>query len=349
MLSRISYLAQNYRFIVFRQYMLAPIQFYEIKNNCRYPQKRIMPAFEGVKPIDLNRVIKNRAYLLPDRVRDKVGEIVEMHLAEVPTLKQVHQEIYAPLLVCKTLNDAKRLFPEFSGMNEAALVFQRNRGNIKKLSEGGYLHNNLSLKLLQDVWVNLKSQDEIAKELGLEGRSALGWVLKKINFVGYSSNYRTLLMSTDPETRAVIAAKTTSWNACHPDLMYKRNKYAAQFCKTPEYRKAHSERIIEYDRVHPERREKIRNFNLEVWAKVPEIRLAMSEFAKSQNILTKSVIAKEMSGVHLSSFEKRIKKSFYKKFWQLNPDLKKKFKEAHRQVREERSAWIKGKNPDKKV
>ena len=323
------------------------IQPYNFHSTSRQNVKQ--PSFEGIKTIDLNYVLKNRAYLLPERVRDKASEIVKLNLSEMPSLKQVHKEVYAPLLVCKTLNDAKRLFPEFAGMKETALVFQRNRGNIKKLNTDGHLHGNLSLKLLQDVWVNLKTQDEIAEELGLKGRSALGWVLKKINFVSYSSNYRTLLMSSDPETRAVIASKTTAWNACHPDLMYKKNRYAAQFCKTPEYRKAHSERMIEYDKLHPERKEKIRNFNLDVWKKVPEIKSAMSEFAKLQNAFTKSVISKDISGEHLTSFEKRIKKSFYKKFWQANPDLKKRFKDAHRQVRDERAALKNGKTPDKKV
>ena len=337
---------QIYIFSCFKEDMFVTgIQPY----NYTYRQNLKQPSFKGIKPIDLNYVLKNRAYLLPERVRDKVSEIVKLNLSDVPSLKQVHKEVYAPLLVCNTLNDAKRLFPEFAGMKEAGLVFQRNSGNIKRLNANGHLHDNLSLKLLRDVWVNLKSQDEIAEELGLKGRSALGWVLKKINFVSYSSNYRTLLMSSDPETRALIAAKTTAWNTCHPDLMYKKNKHAAQFCKTPEYRKAHSERMIEYDKLHPERREKIRNFNLEVWKHVPEIKAAMSEFAKSQNVLTKSVMAKEMSGVHLTSFEKRIKKSFYKKFWQSNPDLKKRFKEAHRQVREELTVLKNGKNSDKKV
>ena len=295
------------------------------------------PSFEGKKSIDLNYILKKRSNLLPPRVYEKVVAIVNSNPQKMPTLMEVHKEIYSPLLECKTLDEAKEIFSEFYNVRKAEGTFKRNRGNIKKLKMNGALQDNLSLKLLQDVWVNLKSQDEIAEELGLKGRSALGWVLKKINFAGYSSNYRTLLMSSNPETRAVIAAKTTAWNACHPDLMYKKNKYAAQFCKTPEYRKEHSKRMIEYDNSHPERRAKIREFDLAVWQKVPEIRKAMSEFAALQDPFTKTVIKKEISHIALNPCEIRVRKNFYKRFWQANPDLRKKFKEAFKQVKEERA------------
>lgn len=299
------------------------------------------PTFEGRKIIDLNYVIKNRSELLPKRVCDKVNEIINSDSGKMPTLKQVHSEIYEPLMKCQTLEEAKELFPEFTEIKSADKVFKRNTGNIRKLTLNGYLNENLSLKLLQEVWVKLKSQDEIANELGLRNRSSLGWILKKINFKNYSSNYRTLLISSDPEGRAVIAAKTTAWNACHPDLMQKKNKYAAQFCKTAEYRKEHSNRMIDYDKLHPERKEKIREFNLAVWKKVPEIRKAMSNFARSQDSFTKLVISKEISGINLSPCENRIKKSFYKKFWRENPEFKKLYKEAYKQVREERAAKLK--------
>lgn len=312
------------------------IQSYD-KTYYSNPQSIKRVSFEGIKSIDLNYVLQNRAYLLPERVSKKAIEIVQSGSSEMPTLKQVHQDIYAPLLECKTLDEVKEIFPEFSGVKEVHSAFQRNGKNIKKLKKNGTLENNLSLKLLQDVWAKLKPQDEIVRDLGLAGKSGLGWILKKIGFVNYGSNYRTILMSSDPEGRALIAAKTTAWNAAHPDLMYKKNKHAAQFCKTPEYRKAHSERMIEYDKSHPERREKIRDFYLAVWAKVPEVRNALSEFAKAQDSYIRSVIMKDLSKSQMTLEELRIKKNFYKKFWNAHPDLKMKYKEAFKQVKEERA------------
>ncbi len=308
--------------------LISRIQPYQ---NLQYSQ----PSFSGVKIIDLDYVINKREYLLPERVLAEVRKL--SGTKNMPTLKELHQKIYSPLMECKTLEEAKELFPEFAGVKPADKVFERNTGNIRKLVVNGHLNDKLSLKLLQEVWVNLKSQDAIAKELGLNNRSGLGWILKKIGFVNYSSNYRTLVLSTDSESRAVIAGKTTAWNASHPDLMRQKNKYAAQFCKTEEYKKAHSKRMIEYDKAHPERINKIREFHLEVWKKVPEIRKAMSRFAGKQDSFTRLVIIKERSGNNLSPFEKRLTKVFYKKFWKANPELKKKYKEAYETVRSERA------------
>lgn len=272
-------------------------------------------SFEGGRLIDLNYVLKNRKNLLPERVLNKVEEIVKSNPSKMPTLKQVHQEIYSPLLDCKTLEEAQKMFPEFSSVKEANISFQRYTKNIKKILENKYFDKNFSLKMLQECWANLRSKEEIVKEMGLDSRTSLDWVLQKINFVNCTSNYRTLIKASDPESRKIIAAKTTAWNAAHPDLMKARNKHAAQYMKKPENREAHSERMKEHFRKHPERRKQISENSKEywsdskhreeqskrgleyeilhpekrvnnaryqkmVWEKIPEIRLVMANFFK---------------------------------------------------------------------
>lgn len=223
-------------------------------------------SFAGGKVIDLSYVLKNRSHLLPTRVLEKVQEIVSSKPQKMPTLKEVHEKIYAPLLQCQTLEEAQKIFPEFENIKEANISFKRITGNIRKLEESGRLEDNFSLKMLQNLWANLKSQDEIAKEMGLDGRTSLTWILQKIGFVNYNTNYKTLLMASDPETRSVIAGKTTAWNALHPDLMKARNKYAAQYMKKAENRAAHSERMKKHFEEHPERREQISKTSKEYWS-----------------------------------------------------------------------------------
>ena len=282
-------------------------------NVSKFQQSSI--SFEGGKLIDLNYVLKNRSHLLPDRVLERVKEIVASKPSEMPTLKQVHQEIYQPLLQCKTLDEAKALFPEFSDIKEANISFQRYTKNIRRILENKYFDKNFSLKMLQECWANLRSKEEIIKEMGLEGRTSLDWVLQKINFINCTSNYKTLIKSSDPEARKIIAAKTTAWNAAHPDLMRARNKHAAQYMKKPENRKAHSKRMkehfqkhperkkqisenskvywsdakhreeqskrgLEYEKLHPEKRSNNVKYQKLVWEKIPEIRLIMASFFK---------------------------------------------------------------------
>lgn len=233
--------------------------FYNARLNAR-------PSFQGGKIIDLSYVLKNRAYLLPERVLSQVEQIVASKTKKMPTLKEIHLKTYAPLLECETLEEAQRLFPEFADMKEANISFKRYTGNVQKLLETGHLEDNFSLKMLKEFWAKLKSQDEVAKEMGLEGRTSLAWVLQRIGFVNYNTNYRTLLMASDPESRAVIASKTAAWNAAHPDLVKIKNKHAAQFCKTPEYRAAHSKRMKEYDKLHPERKLRISETSKNYWS-----------------------------------------------------------------------------------
>lgn len=236
-------------------------------------------SFAGRKVIDLSYVLKNRSHLLPERVLEKVQEIVVSKPQKMPTLKEVHEKIYAPLLECKTLEEAQKLFPEFTDIKEANISFKRITGNIRKLQESGRLEDKFSLKMLQGLWANLKSQDEIAKEMGLGGRTSLTWVLQKIGFVNYNTNYKTLLMSSDPEKRAVIAAKTTAWNALHPDLMRARNKHAAQYMKKAENRAAQSDRMKKHFEEHPERREQVSRTSKEYWS-VSERRQMLSDKLK---------------------------------------------------------------------
>ena len=299
--------------------------------NVQY--KIYTPSFQGKNPLNVKYIMEKRRNLVPDRVVARINEISASKPETMPTLKEIHLEVYAPLLNCKTIGEAIRLFPEFEGMKNITKVVQRITGNYKKLDKNGYLTDKFSLKILQDTWAKLKTQDEIAKDFGLKNRNSLGWILEKIGFVNYPQNYRTLLAASDPVGHSVIAGKTAAWNAAHPDLMRARNKHAAQFCKKPEYRAAQSERMKEYDKLHPERREKIGIFSKEMWENIPEVKSDLSAFLREQDSLTRKAVCKKKS---LTETEKRMKKGFYKRFWEKYPEHKEKMQQATASVRAER-------------
>ncbi|MBQ8167939.1 hypothetical protein IJZ97_00790, partial [bacterium] len=107
------------------------------------PQTRKQPNFEG-QPLNLNQVLKTRSKLLPARVLEEVKKVTTSKGGSTLTLKDIHSKVYAPLLECKNLDDAQKLFPEFSEVKEANTSFKRVTGNIKKLKENGYLKEGLS-------------------------------------------------------------------------------------------------------------------------------------------------------------------------------------------------------------
>ncbi len=241
-------------------------------------------SFKGAKDINLNYIIKNRAYLLPERMIDVVENVLKTQCSEMPTLLELHKSTYEPLLKCKNLDEAKRLFPEFSDVKQANDVFQRNTGNIKRLAENNFLDEKFSLRVLQGLWAKLQTQDELARTLGLKDRRALGWVLSKIEIKGCGKNYKNLLKSSDEKLNKEIAEKTRVWNASHPDFVEYRNKCAIDALKKPENREASSLRMKKFYEENPQKRKEVSEKSKKYWSD-PKNREEQSLRGKNYNKL----------------------------------------------------------------
>lgn len=281
------------------------------------------------KALALDYIIEKRSQLIPERVYRQAKLLLSKNIGPMPSLLQLHKDVYTPLLECKTLDEAKTIFTEFSEMREQ-VEFQRKSVYSEefKKREG----ENFALRMLKEFWVNLKTKDEIAKEMGMPNRTSLEWPLKQIKFVSYHPNYKTILKASDIEGNREIAAKTTSWNKEHADLMLKKNKHAAQFCKTDKYRQEQSERMKKYDLEHPERKEKISKSGKEAWERCPEVRKAMAEFASLCSNYMRKIMVKKFQGQSLSPAENRISKWFFKRFWDTHPELKKVYADAKKKT-----------------
>ena len=292
------------------------------------------PNFNGGgKPIDLRYIYQKHQKIIPPRVLKEVESILKRNPKDLPSLIEVHKKNYAPLLECETLEQAKEMFPEFEGIDDVKIAYQKR--SFKDENPKLDIRNNFALTVLQEYWAKLRTQDEIAKDFGLGSRNTLKWALDKVGFIGFNSIYKTILKSSDVERNKLIASKTSAWNALHPDLMYAKNKHAAQFNKKPEYRARQSQLMKEYDIAHPERKEKISRFSKLTWQKCPEVAKAMSDFVKDGSAYLKKVVKKQMTGVALSESEKRASKGFFARFWQAYPDMKLIYQEARRAASEE--------------
>lgn len=283
------------------------------------------------KPLRLAYILEKRSYLLPERIL----ESAKLQKDPNKSLLEIHKEIYAPLLECKTLDEAKKLFQEFDGILDI-YPFERNSVNKKLLD--AYMKDSketFALKMLKEFWANLKTKTEIINELGLRNTTALEWALEKINFLTFANNYRSLIKASTVEGNELKAAKTRAWNAAHPDLMRAHNKKAAQAWKRPELRDEQSRRIKEYDKKHPERRQKISDFDKKTWDLCPEIKLAFSVFKEEQTPFLRNALNKKTNKKPLTDTEKRAIKGFYKRFWDSHPECKAMLKEAKRIIREE--------------
>lgn len=279
------------------------------------------------QPITLKYAVEKRSYLIPERVLKEAKKLLAKSEQETKSLLEIHNEIYKPLLECKTLEEAQKLFPEFKDMT-AEVIFERNTRYAREFKER--TDKNFALKMLQEFWAKLKTKDEIAKEIGMKSRSSLDWPLEQIKFISYNPNYKILLRASDVEGNRIIASKTTAWNQAHPDLMYAHNKKATQGCKTEKYRNEQRDRILTRDKIHPERIEKIAKSSQETWDKCPKIKEAMAEFMSTCPAYMKQVIAKKRSGKKLNEYERRVNGAFFKEFWNKHPELKKIYADARK-------------------
>lgn len=306
-------------------------------NKIQDKSTKSYPAFTaGGKPLSLKYIVEKRSHLLPERVLVEAKKALATPSRENLSLLEIHKSVYAPLMECETLLKAQKLFPEFSEMLET-VKFKRN-SIYAKLFKKRFEDENFALLMLKEIWAKLKTKEEIAQELGMPHRNSLEWSLKQIGFISYKPNYKTLLMASDAEGNRVIAQKTTAWNQAHPDLMYARNKHAAQGCKTKKYRKEHAQRMLAYDIEHPERREKIGISSKMMWQLSPEVSKAMSDFAKAQSQEFRNVLSKKVKGIPLRAAEYRMIKGFYKRFWEQHPELAKILSNARKQVADSKRA-----------
>lgn len=291
-------------------------------------------SFEGRgKPIDLKYIVQKRANLLPLPILAQAQSIVARTPGTTKSLKELHLERYASLLRYKSMDAVRVAFPEFAGIADS-VTFERDTV-FKTRFEDKTKGINFPLRMLQELWANLKSKDEVAQELGFKSRSSIDWALKQIGFVYYPPNYRTLLKASDEEGNRKIAQKTQAYNAAHPDLMYAKNRHAAQGCKTPEYKAAQRERMLEYDRLHPERREKISEFDRRTWELCPDIKDLMAKFAAGETAYVRNIVMKKTRGVVLTEQERRVDRGFYKRFWAAHPECREILAAAKAQVRKE--------------
>ena len=303
-----------------------------------YNKTESRPSFGRPKNIDLIYAVTKVPHLLPPRVHESAEKIAHLsYLKTMPTLYDLHKEIYKPLLQCKTLDEARNIFPEFREILSADAVLQRKTNNVKNLTVP---LDKLSLHILQEYYAKLTPKEKIAENLGLTNRSALQWILDKINFAPFPKNYFAVLKGSDKELKNEMAEKTRAHNLLNPTAMYERNKIAAQKCKTQKYRQEQSERMLEYDRYHPERREKISKHYSEVWARLPHIRKAQrAELAFHPYY--RELFAREQNGEVLTDFERKKKKLFYKHFWDKYPQYLEEYQAMCNKVTEEKKNGLK--------
>ena len=216
------------------------------------------PSFGAASDITLKYIKKNRFYLLPERMQKVVEKVMASSYEKEPSLRDLHLMTYRPILDCKSLEEVKNIFPEFREVLQANAVVQRNSSNFRKIQQQISM-KELSLFLLKERWGSLKTMDEIAKQLGLKGKSTLDWLFDKIRIPDLGKNYQNLLKSSDDVMNNQISQKVKAYNAANPQKIIEHNRKLSS-----------SKRCIDLNR----------ELTLQMWDRMPELKKAMGDFRR---------------------------------------------------------------------
>lgn len=259
---------------------LQPIYYAPIANI-----KKQNLSFKSSSDISLQYVYDNRLYCLPERMKTeiKIALANKKYNTKLPTLRELHIKTFSPLLEMNSLDEVKRNYPEFSNILNAKKVITKGSKNTKKIENTVSL-DGLSLYILKERWAKLKTENEIAKELGLKSRSALGWILDKIKMPELGSKYQSLLKASDAKLNNEISQRTKNYNKSHPNKMVEHNRLLAQ---RPE--------IIAMNKELAD----------EMWARMPELKEAMRVFRRDNPKIRKEDFSEAFWQAH-PEFKKRM-------------------------------------------
>ena len=294
-------------------------------------------SFGKASDITIGYVLKNRAEYLPQSIKIKIKELVASGFGN-KRLNEVHEEVYKDLFEAKTLSEIAEKFPEFSGVKDIKLLSDNRSKAIKFLMKIMPLEK-FTLDYIKKLY-KPTSQDNLVKEYGFTNRSLLSWLNSKLNIQKLSGSYIKLLKMSDEKENERIAE--LSRRAIYSDA--KAQKYrlqkAAEAHRTPEYRTKKSREMKDYYIRHPETAQKTGLISKMTWDRCPEIKNAFSEYTKTLDSYTKTVMSKKIEGQKLNEQEKRIASTYYSNFWNKYPQ----FKTIYRERRLEVIEWLKNSN-----
>ena len=96
-------------------------------------------SFCSAEDNSLDKIYQHKMNLLPTRIQAEVKKTLYKHkkeeIEELPTLRQLHLDIYSNLKKCKTLEEAQELYPEFREVLNANDIIKHKSINVKKIEQ----------------------------------------------------------------------------------------------------------------------------------------------------------------------------------------------------------------------
>lgn len=295
-------------------------------------KSRFIPNFCAAKDMNLRYILDRHSQELPVRMFDAIQNILKKQKSKLPTLHDLHLEIYQPLIRAKSLQEVKKYYPEFEevvDLCELDGLRSKAADGIKNMAAD----KEFTLDLLKLLYAPMRLED-IAKFYDVQYRSAISYLMEILKIPKLSKTYIRLFSLSDEVENRIFAEKSLKALKT-PEAIKKCNENSAAAHRTPEYREKKRQEMIDFYKRTPDAAERVRMISQMTWDRCPEIKAAMALYTAQQTSFVLSTLAKRTNGARLNTVEKRAVASYYKKFWDAHPDLKKLYSQRKLEVVEE--------------
>lgn len=288
--------------------------------------------FGSASDITIDYVLKNHARYLPPTMLIEISSLVGAQSKGYPKLYELHNEVYKKLFEAKSLEEVKKIYPEFADVLDISTL-KDNRSKAVKAVQKCMPLEKFTLEYIKKLFAPT-SQDALVKEFGFTNRSLLGWLNEKLNIKKLTGSYIKLLQMSDEAENDRIASLSRKALYADEKAQKYRLERAAEAHRTPEYRAKKRQEMVDFYKRNPDMAEKVRIISQRTWDSCPEIKDAMSEYTKTLPSYERKIISKKRAGQKLSDEERRIAASYYKRFWELHPELKELYRTRRVEVLE---------------
>lgn len=324
--------------------------------NLKMPDYRYYNAFSNINflggaSVDLKQTVESLDILAQNKGENFPPDIRQMALEKInqgskKTLIDVHKEKYFLLNTCYDLEDAKRMFPEFSDVLSDKEIDYADNSFIARVKKGEDENFNkdedLALQILKLYWAQGFSLNDLRLHAGV----SLEHTMSKLNIPRLDKNYAHLLKFSDKEyneriTKEMAQRREESIqrkiqeNEGEPvyiprgELSQKHKENISKglinyYASSPDAIKKMSDRQKEYWRNHSEEREKLSLVMTYAWEKTQEGRTVqkyMSKFFKKRGLNSKDISI-------LNSGKTEKEQKTFQEFWDKNTWAKKEWSKA---------------------
>lgn len=288
-----------------------------------------IPSFGSAKRLNLKYILETHSKDLPARILNQVRELCENASDNLPTLKELHDQVYAPLIKAQSLDEVKLLYPEFMDVIDLKDYKTNHSRAIRDITKNMPIEG-FTLDFIQKLYTPVKMDDLVAF-YGVKNRSSLSYLADSLGIKKLSGQYLILYKLSDEQENVKFAKKAMSY-VSSPEIIKKRDEMAAAAHRTPEYRAKKKQEMIDFYKRNPEAAEKVSIINRMTWDNCPEVKEAFAIFRENLPSYSKRILLKGLVGEKLNDTERRFFSISMKSFWENNPEMKAIYRERRIEV-----------------